>query len=90
MNQLPLITAEAGTSPASPALRPATIRALRACNVLYLRTEWSAWFGDWQHRLVWTNERGVEHQLVKNDAGIAAMLGVRTHAAEGSITSEIR
>lgn len=81
MKQLPLIDAEAGTPPASPALDAATIRALRSCNVLYLRTQWSAYWQEWQHHIQVRTTASC-HEVVKNDAGIAAMLGVRTHAAK--------
>lgn len=75
MKQLPLIDAGiVGVLPVSPALDPATIRALRQRNVLYLRTEWSAYWGEWQHWVMYTSPRGNMAVLVKNDAGIAAMV----------------
>lgn len=56
-----------------PSLDPATVRALKQRGVHYQRTTWSAHFQEWQHHVL-VCPRHEQHELVKNDEGIAALL----------------
>ena len=57
-----------------PTLDKATVLHLRTIGVEYVSTHWSAYWGEWQHRIVVTTARGHAHPLIKNDQGIAALL----------------
>lgn len=61
--------------PPHPGLDAATVLQLRTHGFVYISTRWNAYFGEWQHRIDLVTPRGVR-QLVKTDAGIAALLEV--------------
>jgi hypothetical protein len=66
-----------------PTLDKATVLQLRTIGVEYLSTHYSRYWREWEHRIVVTTERGHRHTLIKNDQGIAALLGQSLSHGEG-------